>query len=49
MTTILMCVNCFWQGEADELISEPEGSTDFSFCPNCSCADFDEKDEEVED
>ncbi len=53
MTTIywLICTNCDWQGEADELVSLTDNANDkdFSYCPYCSGEAFDEEEEEVEE
>ncbi len=53
MATIywLICTNCNWQGEEDELVTSTDNVNDrnFSFCPFCSGNDFDEDKEEIED
>ncbi len=45
----LICENCDWQGEADELVSKTDDIMDFSYCPKCGGSDFDEEEEEIEE
>jgi len=49
--TYLICENCGWEGDHDELVSLTEdlGDRHFAFCPVCSGKNFDEIDDEEEE
>jgi len=48
MTVYLICNECLWQGEPDELVALTDDldDQDFSYCPNCGGKDLEEDDEE---
>lgn len=45
---MLICDNCNWQGEPEELVSATDDITDrcFNRCPRCDGTEFDEEIEE---
>jgi len=45
---MLICNECGWSGEAEELVALTDylNDKDFSHCPYCGETDFDEEDEE---